>query len=1238
MGQITDRADDQSRVPGFNAGTDHPARSGITDPSAARLARGRRFDPRRTLQMLLVSTQLGSGRARAALTLLLFLAIWFLLSIPDAFAATQTRKSSFTYNATDGLLLTETVEPDDAQLGIRTTYTYDTFGNKLTATTANIAGASGNAVIASRTTTATFETNGRFALTTTNALGHSESAVTDPMFGVTTSQTGPNNLTTTWQYDTFGRPTLEIGPDGNRTAYAYAYCSGVAGGTASCPTHGAYVVTTTPQNAAGTQNGPWVQTYYDTHGRTIATDTQGFTGTTIRQSMEYNALGRMLRESRPYFLSGGTLRWTTYAHDALGRTVSITLPDNSVSTFGYNGLVTSVTNHLGQTETTTKNARGEIVSVVDSNGKTTSYTYDPFGNRTSITDPAGNVQTMTYDKAGRKVAGVDPDLGSWTYAYNVLGELVSQTDAKGQTTTMTYDTLGRPLTRVEPGLTSTWVYDTAVKGVGKLHTASTSAGYLKTLGYDSLGRPSTTAIRSETGQATYTSTATYTADSRLNTVAYPSGFTAKYLYTALGYPQQLKDNASSQTYWTANVLDAELRVLQETAGNGVVTNRTFDQNRGFVTAVAAGVSNAVANLSFTFDAIGNLTARGDVISNVFETFTYDVLNRLTQATIIGGASKAVTYNDIGNILSKTGVGTYSYPAAATPKPHAVTAVTGGTLQGAASYDYDANGNMTLGAGRTLTWTSFNKVASIAKGTTNVSWAYDPEHHRSKQVSTSGGTTNTTFYFADAASGVMYERAVGPSLTTWNDYLYVSGEMVGVRFARSDATVATRYFVKDHLGSVAVITNEAGAVAERLSYDAWGKRRNNDGTDDVSNVLTSQTTRGFTGHEMIDEVDLVNMNGRVYDPVLGRFISADPFIHEVTNSQDLNRYSYVHNNPLSYTDMNGYGFFKSIGKFFKKFWKPLLAIVVALTLQFELLPALIAGPSATFGSLSTFAQVVVTGISGGVSNVITTGRPKAFLTGFGQAVATFGVGHGLFKGGAAFGSAKWAGKAVAHGVVGGAFAEIRGGSFKSGFLAAGFSSAVAPFGPQGSLWKGAVFHAAVGGVGSVLGGGKFADGAVTGAFTYLFNDALDEVARARRQATSDAAEAIGRIDELIEALDEVGGDYRKLDENSRGDVAKLLRLAGDYSDPRSTLKLFRGAIVAVRDKLASGRVEYRFEGNCPGDAIACTDGSTYIDFTERFFEGDSVDQANTLFHEFAHLTGLYDPFVEDLTDIVYELID
>lgn len=312
-------------------------------------------------------------------------------------------------------------------------------------------------------------------------------------------------------------------------------------------------------------------------------------------------------------------------------------------------------------------------------------------------------------------------------------------------------------------------------------------------------------------------------------------------------------------------------------------------------------------------------------------------------------------------------------------------------------------------------------------------------------------------------------------------------MVGVHFSRSDATEATRYFVKDHLGSVAVLTDEAGAVAERLAYDAWGKRRYPNGTDDTANILTASTIRGFTGHEMVDEVDLIDMNGRVYDPALGRFMSADPFIHDVTNTQDLNRYSYVHNNPLSFVDQNGYGFFKSIGKFFKKILKPLLAIAVAILIIHFGPVAFGANPGAIIGGAGaegiTLGQgAIIAGVAGGTSNVILTGKPKAFLTGFAQGAFTAGIGS-------AFNCNACLGKAISHGVVSGAFAEAQGGKFSAGFLSAGFSTLAGGLGDLGNKWSNSAFRAAVGGTAAILGGGKFADGATAAAFAYLFNGAL-----------------------------------------------------------------------------------------------------------------------------------------------------
>jgi YD repeat-containing protein len=176
----------------------------------------------------------------------------------DALAQTSaTRSSSFAYDPSSGLLTQEVIEPNTPALRLQTDYTYDAFGNKLTTT------ASG-ADIATRAASATYDSQGRFATSATNAVGQSESWQDDPRFGKPTSHTGPNGLTTTWSYDGFGRKILEVRPDGTQTKWSYQFCNGVNGGTASCVAGAIYRVQATPLAADGTTpNGPTGIVYLD---------------------------------------------------------------------------------------------------------------------------------------------------------------------------------------------------------------------------------------------------------------------------------------------------------------------------------------------------------------------------------------------------------------------------------------------------------------------------------------------------------------------------------------------------------------------------------------------------------------------------------------------------------------------------------------------------------------------------------------------------------------------------------------------------------------------------------------------------------------------------------------------------------------------------------------------------------------------------------------------------------------
>jgi RHS repeat-associated protein len=137
-------------------------------------------------------------------------------------------------------------------------------------------------------------------------------------------------------------------------------------------------------------------------------------------------------------------------------------------------------------------------------------------------------------------------------------------------------------------------------------------------------------------------------------------------------------------------------------------------------------------------------------------------------------------------------------------------------------------------------------------------------------------------------------------TTWRDYIQADGKIVAERFS-TGTTVTISYFVTDHLGSIAVVTDSTACtvtcnVTERDAYDAWGKRRNwSDWSDDTTCALTSSTTRGFTGHEELDTLCLINANARLYDATVGRFLSADDIVPDPFDLRSFN------NNPLSFTD-------------------------------------------------------------------------------------------------------------------------------------------------------------------------------------------------------------------------------------------------------------------------------------------------------------------------------------------------
>lgn len=591
--------------------------------------------------------------------------------------------------------------------------------------------------------------------------------------------------------------------------------------------------------------------------------------------------------------------------------------------------------------------------------------------------------------------------------------------------------------------------------------------YSRTYAYDTLGRVSQIVTSIDTS---YTISYAYDSSGRLASTTYPTGFATTNVYNIYGYLSQVQKSDASVTYWQATALSALGRVTSETLGNGLSTTRNYDLLDRPLSITAGGVGGNVEQLTYQYDLLGNVTQRVDVVQgSLTENFTYDSLNRLTQVSGVGLATRSLNYDAFGNITYKSDVGTYTYPASGQGR-HAVASISG-TVN--TSFTYDANGSLTAGYNRTLTYTSYNLPATIAGNGYTFTYTYNADHERVRLINAAG----TSIYLHPAGKGqLLYEKEIPTSGATEHKHFITAGSiLVGVYITRSDSTTDTRYFHRDHIDSMAVITNASGAVIERFAYEAFGKRRFPNGTADPNNTIFGVTTdRGFTTHEHLDEIALIHMNGRVYDPLIARFMTADPNIQSPSDLQSYNRYTYVLNNPLMYTDPSGYFSFK-------KFFRIAAAVAVAVFAPEAIAPAL--------GGNLAAAQIV----AGSLSGLVSSGNIQGAISG-GLSAGLFGGLHDFSPFADPFLNGLT--RIVAHGFVGGATSEIAGGDFRSGFLGAAFTQGVSlsdAFNGLGNpvTWEGrianAVAAAVVGGTGSVIGGGKFANGAVTGAFSRLFND-------------------------------------------------------------------------------------------------------------------------------------------------------
>lgn len=844
-------------------------------------------------------------------------------SNPDT--GSSTRVVSQVNHATRCHVSEQTVDPG-GPAPLRTTFSFDGFGNSDVISYGDIAG-----VELTRKTDLTYDADGYRPLTERKLVSRTAGScggaaienwnavkyTWDHAMGVQRTITGVEGLTTEFTYDAFGRLTRSASlDDGTYTNISYQSCSNF------CPAGSAYQVVN--QNS----NGLWSKRVLDSYDRETGAVSRLLDGSESRQVTDYDAAGRVDRQSLPY-LAGDSPYWIDNSYDLLGRLtqqnqpVDESIPDGAWIRWAYDGLRTTVTRENSgatgdQVTTFVYDPTSSLARVIDSAGGVSEYSYTSFGELKTVSDPAGNIRTFGYDSRGFRVSVDDPDSGSWSYDYNVFGELVGQTDDRpspGKNTIwFTYNGVGQITTRRDKtnGITAgttNWSYYTAGQGSrGRLNRVTgPEAGFAESYTYDLLGLLTRTKTTIDGVQ--YDTDRTYNVQGQLDTMTYPvtvDGYRPvfQYIYNGTGYVSGVRDGITGELIYFVNHVDALGRSTQAYMGNYFDTwiPEVYSYDRANTRLKSIRTENGtIQDYTYQWDQAGNLTQRHDAAQSITEVFTYDALNRLRTASLNGAETLSLSYAPDGNILSKSDVGsTYDYSGSS--GPHAVDRISGGP-RGVMSFSYDANGNMTSHNGEAVTWTPYNKPKQINAGNRSAAFSYGPDRQRIRQIEDNSRTHHYV--------GPHFEVEMNGDSVAYRSNVLFGGRVIYSQRAQTNpADLQAYYLHRDHQGNVDRLSLVSGSFTGETehSFDVFGKRRNTDWSADPSDLRADDdywTGRGYTGHEHLDGVGLIHMNGRVQDPVIGRMLSPDSVLGELTDPQSMNAYSYVSNNPASLADPSGF---------------------------------------------------------------------------------------------------------------------------------------------------------------------------------------------------------------------------------------------------------------------------------------------------------------------------------------------
>lgn len=713
--------------------------------------------------------------------------------------------------------------------------------------------------------------------------------------GLPSSETDANGIVTTVSYD----PLCRASEVRNTTTGHYRQVAYVNEGV---PATQHMLVEEPLPNAAGESVA---RHYYDGRGRIWRTETSGETlaGPARLVDTDYDLRSNIKRTSHAYF-AGQTPQWTTTTYDWADRPLTSVNPDASDRAFTY-GLIATLANtdnvpfssvklvdELDRVSFSYTSTLGDVIGtrqvLADASEFDEARSYDRFKKLTRVVDESGAQWTYSYDMIGNRLTATDPDLGAWSYAYDAASRLVEQTDARGTKTSMRYDQLGRLLERlvgtpsVPDPVLATNTYDEARAGafnIGQL-TTTTNASATHVLDYDASGAVKT---RDTTIDGISSSIAT-TIDASGKPIFSSYGQAADpatvdigatlspFTYTASGALKTIPGYITSTEY------EADGQTKTITYANGVTTAFTYSPTRRWLTRIVTTAPGSVVlmDTSYTRDLAGRITGINGLAAVEDWSYSYNHLDWLLTADNLGDNTldETFAYSPSGNLISRTRLASvFTYPAGTATRPHAPTHL------GATAIAYDANGNMTDDGNRVLAWDEANRLANVTMASAVTSFGYGPDGSRVKKANAFA----TTLY---PTADVEIDATTTPDgLSDFTRYPHPDIKILGNQ----------KFFLhRDHLASVRIVTDASGAVQEATSYAAYGEGLN----------TAFQTRKSYIGERYDPETGLLYLNARYMDPKLGRFISPDDW-DPTLPGVGTNRYAYAWNDPVNKADNNGH---------------------------------------------------------------------------------------------------------------------------------------------------------------------------------------------------------------------------------------------------------------------------------------------------------------------------------------------